>query len=334
MFSRNFSGNNVAHAYSAMTPYAFVLAASLFAIQPAPVPRNELAVQTAEAVQVAELAEAPRPQAEAQDQGRTAGSRDRGDNPQVGGAVQRGDRPRGDNAPTGQAAPRESRPAPAPAPAAVRVQQSQPQPAAGNDQRRNDGGRDRGDNPQSGGAVQRGDRPRGDNPATGRAVPRDTRAAPAPARPQGQRSGDYNRGRSIYVAPPVYNYYYSPRRYYPYGYGAFGLGYFYYDPYTWYPPNYYGSGYDNGYYGGYSGGYFDVGEIRLSVSPRFADVYVDGYFAGRVDDYDGLFQALKLESGAHHIQIVAPGYTTLDFDVRINPGQKITYRGDLRPLRP
>jgi hypothetical protein len=31
---------------------------------------------------------------------------------------------------------------------------------------------------------------------------------------------------------------------------------------------------------------------------------------------------------------VAPGYTTLDFDVRINPGQKITYRGDLRPLRP
>jgi hypothetical protein len=220
----------------------------------------------------------------------------------------------------------------------VRVQQSQPQPAAGNDQRRNDGGRDRGDNPQSGGAVQRGDRPRGDNPATGRAVPRDTRTAPAPARPQGQRSGSYNRGRSIYVAPPVYNYYYSPRRYYPYGYGAFGLGYFYYDPYTWYPPNYYGSyygsGYDNGYYGGYSGGYFDVGEIRLSVSPRFADVYVDGYFAGRVDDYDGLFQALKLESGAHHIQIVAPGYTTLDFDVRINSGQKITYRGDLRPLRP
>jgi hypothetical protein len=220
----------------------------------------------------------------------------------------------------------------------VRVQQSQPQPATANDQRRNDGGRDRGDNPQSGGAVQRGDRPRGDNPATGRAVPRDTRTAPAPARPQGQRSGSYNRGRSIYVAPPVYNYYYSPRRYYPYGYGAFGLGYFYYDPYTWYPPSYYGSyygsGYDNGYYGGYSGGYFDVGEIRLSVSPRFADVYVDGYFAGRVDDYDGLFQALKLESGAHHIQIVAPGYTTLDFDVRINPGQKITYRGDLRPLRP
>ena len=172
-------------------------------------------------------------------------------------------------------------------------------------------------------------------------MPRDTRVAPAPARPQGgQGNGGYyrNGGRNIYVAPPVYNYYSSPRRYYPYGYGAFGLGYFYYDPYTWYPPSYYGSyygsGYDNGYYGGYSGGYFDVGEVRLSVSPRSGDVYVDGYYAGRVDDYDGVFQALKLESGPHHIQIVAPGYTTLDFDVRINPGQKITYRGDLRPLRP
>ena len=324
-----------------MTPYPFVLAASLLAIQPANALQNEVADQTAKVVQVsavAERAEASQQPAAAEDQRRTAGSRDRGDNPQVGGAVQRGDRPRGDNQPTGQAAPRESRPAPAPAPAAVRAEQSQPQPATADDQRRNDGGRDRGDNPQSGGAVQRGDRPRGDNPATGRAVPRDTRAAPAPARPQDRRSGGYNGngGRNIYVAPPAYNYYYYPRRYYPYGYGAFGLGYFYYDPYTWYPPSYYGydSGYGGGYYGGYSGGYFDVGEIRLSVSPRFADVYVDGYYAGRVDDYDGVFQALKLESGAYHIQIVAPGYSTLDFDVRINPGQKITYRGDLRPLRP
>ncbi len=122
------------------------------------------------------------------------------------------------------------------------------------------------------------------------------------------------------MAPPRYNYYSYPRRYYPYGYGAFGLGYFYYDPYTWYPS----SGYD----------YYDDGELRLSVSPRFADVYVDGYFAGRVDDFDGTFQGLKLESGAHHIQIVAQGFAPLDFDVRINPGQKITYRGALQPFRP
>jgi hypothetical protein len=143
------------------------------------------------------------------------------------------------------------------------------------------------------------------------------------------RGGFESRSRGVYVAPTVYNhYYYYPRRYYPYGYGAFGLGYFYYDPYTWYPPSYY-----PGYYGSYSGGYydsFDVGQLRLIVSPRFGDVYVDGYFAGRVDDYDGTFQALKLEAGPHHIQIVTQGYAPLDFDVRIDAGRKITYRGSLR----
>ena len=199
------------------------------------------------------------------------------------------------------------RPAAAPADAAAA-------PAA-DDQRRRDGARDR-----------------GDNPVVGRAVPRET--APHPARtPRTNAQGGFDgRNRGVFVAPRVYNsYYYYPRRYYPYGYGAFGLGYFYYDPYTWYPPNYY-----PGYYGSYSGGYYDpffydVGELRIIVSPRFADVYVDGYFAGRVDDYDGIFQALKLEAGAHHIQIVAQGYSPLDFDVRIEPNRKITYRGTLRP---
>src|SRR5262245_60162191 len=200
------------------------------------------------------------------------------------------------------------RPAAAPAAAAAA-------PAGDDDQRRRrDGGRDR-----------------GDNPTVGRAVPRD--ASPPPTRTPGTtaRGGFEGRNRGVFVAPTVYNnYYYNPRRYYPYGYGAFGLGYFYYDPYTWYPQSYY-----PGYYGNYSGYYdsffYDVGELRLIVSPRSADVYVDGYFAGRVDDYDGIFQALKLEAGAHHIQIVAQGYSPLDFDVRIEPDRKITYRGTLRP---
>ena len=230
-----------------------------------------------------------------------------------------------------RAVERPAAPAPQPAavPASARVAEAAPAAAAAADQRRRDGGRDRGDNPQVGRAVPRGE---------GRAAP-----APAPAPRGGGVQGQRNRGGNVYVAPPVYNYYYNnPRRYYPYGYGAFGLGYFYYDPYTWYPPSYYpgyyGNGYGNGYGGGYGGGYydgyFDVGEIRLSVSPRFADVYVDGYFAGRVDDYDGTFQALKLEGGPHHIQIVAQGFAPLDFDVRIEPGRKITYRGTLQPFRP
>ena len=231
-------------------------------------------------------------------------------------APARGDRPRAIE----RSAPRPAGPVstatsvvrPAAAPAGPAAAAGAP---AANDQRRRDGGRDR-----------------GDNPAVGRAVPRES--SPPPARTSGQtaRGGFEGRNRGVFVAPRVYNnYYYNPRRYYPYGYGAFGLGYFYYDPYTWYPPSYY-----PGYYGSYSAGYYDpffydVGELRLIVSPRSADVYVDGYFAGRVDDYDGIFQALKLEAGAHHIQIVAQGYSPLNFDVRIEPDRKITYRGTLRP---
>ena len=203
-------------------------------------------------------------------------------------------------------------------------------------------------------AVPRGGRPRGDNPPVGTAVPREQgRRDPGPVtRNGGENRNDRDRnggqyrggGRTIYAGPGVYNNYYDyPRRSYPYGYGAFGLGYFYYDPYAWYPDTYsaYG-GYGYGGYGyggsGYPGYYpgrayseFDTGYLRLRVSPRQAQVFVDGYFAGEVDDYDGIVQGLRLESGTYHIEIVAPGYETLEFDVRIIPGQKINYRGDLRP---
>lgn len=182
-------------------------------------------------------------------------------------------------------------------------------------------------------AEPRGSRPRGDNPQTGTAVPRDARRQPVP---------DRDRGRVYGSRPQVYNNYYYPRGAYPYGYGAFGLGYFYYDPYSWYGPSYYnGYGYGGGWgtrtYGSsyYTARYgYPVGYLRLRVEPREAQVFVDGYFAGEVDEFDGVFQSLTLEDGSHHIEIVAPGQPPLEFDVNILPGQKVTYRGDLRAPRP
>jgi hypothetical protein len=166
----------------------------------------------------------------------------------------------------------------------------------------------------------------GGRPTGGTAIAR-------PPNQQPPRPGDRDRrtnGRTVYVAPPIYNSYYYPRRSYPYGYGSFGLGYFYYDPYLW----------DPGYasyaepFRGYGYGYA-TGELRLDVRPRDAEVYVDGYYAGRVDDFDGVFQSLTLEEGGYHIQIVSPGYEPLDFNVRVTPGRKTTYRGDLlRGRRP
>jgi hypothetical protein len=136
----------------------------------------------------------------------------------------------------------------------------------------------------------------------------------------------------------VRNYYplgYSPWGYGGYGfglgYGGFGFGYsaFGYDPWGYggfYDPFY---GYPRGYVAAPWGrGNYD-GSLRLKVSPSDASVYVDGFYAGRVDDYDGMFQRLHLEPGAHKIEVRMDGYETLTFDVRILPDRTITYSGEL-----
>ncbi len=159
------------------------------------------------------------------------------------------------------------------------------------------------------------------------AVPRGS-VAQAP-RPGTLDSQDRFRVRS---RTRVYNnHYYYPRHDYPYGYGSYGLGYFYYDPYAWYDtyPVYSSPSYASGIYQ-YPYQY-PTGEIRLQVRPRHAEVYVDGYYAGRVDEFDGFLQALRIEEGPHTIEIVARGYQTLVFNVRIIAGRKMDYRGNLVP---
>jgi PEGA domain-containing protein len=141
----------------------------------------------------------------------------------------------------------------------------------------------------------------------------------------------YHGGRNIYIVPRGYTYYYYPRYYYnPYafGYGPAGRGHFYFDlyynSYVWHPYDVYRYG-SNGSYG------YPVGELRLRVHPRDAQVFIDGYYAGRVDEFDGVFQSLRLEPGEYQVEIVLPGYEPLAFDVRIYPGEKTTYEGDLIP---
>jgi hypothetical protein len=141
----------------------------------------------------------------------------------------------------------------------------------------------------------------------------------------------YRGARNIYIVPRGYTYYYYPRYYYnPYafGYGPAGRGHFYFDlsynSYIWHPY----SVYRYGTYGSYG---YPVGELRLKVHPRDAQVYIDGYYAGRVDEFDGVFQSLRLEEGEYQVEIVLPGYEPLAFDVRIFPGEKTTYEGDLIP---
>jgi hypothetical protein len=176
-------------------------------------------------------------------------------------------------------------------------------------------------------ATPRGDRARGDNPRVGTAVPRQ---GPPPV--SARRNDDWRDGRRYdrRGSTIVYNSYFTyPRRYFPFGYAGYGPGYYYYDRYDW---HWYGDPYRDRF-DYYRYGY-PTGELRLDVDPSHAEVYVDGYYAGRVDDFDGFWQALTLEDGRYTIEIVAPGYEPLVFDIRIDPGRKITYRGDLYTARP
>lgn len=73
----------------------------------------------------------------------------------------------------------------------------------------------------------------------------------------------------------------------------------------------------------------DDGSLRLQVEPKDAQVFVDGYYAGVVDDFDGHFQHLNLTPGVHHVEIRAEGYRPLVFDTAIAAHHKTTYRGVL-----
>jgi hypothetical protein len=125
--------------------------------------------------------------------------------------------------------------------------------------------------------------------------------------------------------------------YYGYGYGMFGgalgLGlYDYYDP-LWYGPSAYAYPFGN-VYPYPSGDPYAVpddgtGRLRLDVTPKSAEVVVDGQLAGIVSDFNGRSHHLDLPAGAHHIEVREPGYASVQFDVNIEPDHTITYHGTL-----
>ena len=185
-------------------------------------------------------------------------------------------------------------------------------------------------------------RTRDGRPITGYAVPRGT------VEPGGPPGGDYYyypRGTNWYYSP-FYYYRYSPWYYYGYGASMWGLGYIwdpfwfgggysYSDPWGFHMyPDYAGVG-GGGGGGGYAGNDDDEevqgqGGLRIKVKPREAKVMVDGTFAGTVDDFDGNFQKLRLDEGAHKVELQADGFEPLRFDVLIVEGQTVTYKGQLR----
>ena len=179
---------------------------------------------------------------------------------------------------------------------------------------------------------------RADGRNDGRYDPNGRYAVPRTGPTPYYRDGDHR----VYVKPgqnyyvygyPAYRYAYPYRYGYPYRY--YGYPYPYYG-YSYYDPGFTGSFYwsnnawqSGAYYPGGGNVGSDLGKLRLDMQPREAEVYIDGYYAGVVDDFDGRLQGLRLDAGNYGVEVVLPGFEPLQFDVHVSAGRTTTYRGEL-----
>ena len=107
--------------------------------------------------------------------------------------------------------------------------------------------------------------------------------------------------------------------------GSLWYGSYFYPPFYWYPYSAVGYGY----------GRFDGdGSLRVQVTPRDTEVYIDNYYAGRVDDFDGIFQRLHVDPGAHDITLYREGYRTVRQRIYIQPTGTFRLRYNMVPLGP
>jgi hypothetical protein len=107
-------------------------------------------------------------------------------------------------------------------------------------------------------------------------------------------------------------------------------GYFYdpfYGPYPWWP----GTVYPYRYFPIYD----NRAEVRLQVQPaeaREAAVYVDGFYAGIVDDFNGVFQSLPLTPGGHTVVLYLAGYRTVRHNFYLSPSASFKLRATMERL--
>lgn len=119
-------------------------------------------------------------------------------------------------------------------------------------------------------------------------------------------------GRSVVIIGGYYYPYYSPWFYDPW----FAWG----QPFPWYPP--------------YGRLFIELASLRLQVEPKYTEVFVDGYFAGAVDDFDGVFQRLRLEPGEHELTLYLPGHRVFRQRLYLQPGATFRVRHTMEPLAP
>jgi len=72
--------------------------------------------------------------------------------------------------------------------------------------------------------------------------------------------------------------------------------------------------------------------LDFEAQPADVQVFVDGYYAGVPDDFGNARGGGVLAVGAHRIDLSAPDFEAVTFDVNIAANQIVTYRGSLKPV--
>ena len=113
--------------------------------------------------------------------------------------------------------------------------------------------------------------------------------------------------------------------------GVVVVGGYYANPF-WYGGPWYAYQYPWGPYGpmGYYG-YVDA-SVRVEVTPRDAEVFIDGYYAGTVNDFDGTFQRLHVSPGEHEIEVYKEGFRTFRQKVYLAPDNTFKVKQALAPI--
>jgi hypothetical protein len=103
---------------------------------------------------------------------------------------------------------------------------------------------------------------------------------------------------------------------------------YYYDPF-WGP---YPFPYRYGAYGVYPFGARRDADVRVEVMPKQAEVYVDGFYAGLADDFDGMFKRLHTTPGGHAITLHLDGYRTVTQNIYVSPDSTYKLRDTMQKL--
>lgn len=70
-------------------------------------------------------------------------------------------------------------------------------------------------------------------------------------------------------------------------------------------------------------------ELKLTVDPGRAAVFVDDNYAGHASEFGGALHSLLISPGKHRIRVALPGYQTFETEVSLLAGQKSEVKTEL-----